>query len=250
MSGLFFNLGRSLGRVTVPAIRKSKWVWHSLAGTEAESLQAERELGNAMAGELRRKLGAAGNPRDTELVSEIGRRLGACVRNRLLRFKVEVVPAASPTAMALPGGFIFVGVSLLDLCERQPDELAFVIGHEMAHVIRGHAFDRITSRVGLDVLSSILSRGALSPWLRQTGLRLLQSAHSQECELEADELGARLAEAAGYDPGGAVRLLRRLQTLRGTPQGVGEYFASHPAAAERIAQIQGLRSAALRKTRH
>jgi predicted Zn-dependent protease len=240
MSGLFFNLGRSLGRVTVPAIRKSQWVWHSLAGTEAESIQAERELGNAMAGEMRTKLGAVGNPKDTELVSEIGRRLGACVRNKLLRFKVEVIRTASPMAVALPGGFIFVGASLLDLCERRADELAFVIGHEMAHVIRGHAFDRIVSRVGLDVLSSILSRGALSLWLRKTGLNLLQSAHSRDCELEADELGTRLAEAAGYDPEGAVRLLRRLQALRSTPQGVGDYFASHPPATERIAPIKTL----------
>ena len=240
MSGLFFNLGRSLGRVTVPAIRKSRWVWRSLAGTEVESIQAERELGSAMAGELRQKLGAAGNARDMELVSGIGRRLAACVRNKLLRFKVEVVQAESPTAMALPGGFIFVGVCLLDLCGRQPAELAFVIGHEMAHVIRGHAFERVLSRVGGDVLSSMLSRGALTPWLRQTGLGLLQSAHSRDNELEADELGVRLAQAAGYAPEGAVDLLRRLVGLRGTPRGVGDYFASHPSAAERIAQIEAL----------
>ena len=240
MSGLFYSLGRSLGRVTIPAIRTSKWAWQSLAGTEAESIQAERQLGNVLAGEMRQKLGVPDNPHDTELVSEIGRRLSACLRNKRVTFKVEVVRTEGPAAMALPGGFIFVGVPLLDLCERQPPELAFVIGHEMAHVVRGHALQRLVSRASGDVLASMLSRGPLNPWVRQAGLALLQRAHSQDSELEADELGARLAQAAGYDPIGALQFLRRVQGLRSTPQGVGDYFASHPTETERIAQLKAL----------
>jgi predicted Zn-dependent protease len=238
MSGLFFELGRKLGRATIPAARKGKWVWTSLAGTEAEAIRAETKLGRAMAAEMRLGLGASDNPGDAELVREICRRLSARVHNKVRSFQAEVIRTGSPTALALPGGFIFVDVWLLNLCERQADEVAFVVGHEMAHVIRGHAFDRFITQVGLDVVSSLLSRGALSPWLRQTGLRLLQSSYSQDNELEADELGLRLAQAAGYHPAGALRLLARLGQRQGASQAPADWLASHPPAPQRAANLK------------
>jgi predicted Zn-dependent protease len=182
-------------------------------------------------------MGQGSDPRDRELVAGIARHLAAVVENKLRQFHVEVVQTEGPGAMALPGGFIFVGASLLDLCERQPEELAFVIGHEMAHVIQGHAFQRIVRSMGMEVISFLLSRGTLTPWLRQSGLKLLQSAHSHDAELEADALGVRLAKAAGYDPRGSLRLLQRLETLRQTSEGIGDYFAAHPPEAVRIAHL-------------
>src|ERR1051325_3160657 len=53
MSGFFYNLGRQLGRRVVPAVRKSKWIWDGLTGSEEESLRAERALGASLAAELR-----------------------------------------------------------------------------------------------------------------------------------------------------------------------------------------------------
>jgi len=238
MSGLFFELGRKLGRAAIPAARQTKWVWTSLTGTEADSLRAEADLGRTLAAQLRLELGAADSTADAELVREICRRLSARVRNKARRFQAEVMRTGAPTALALPGGFIFVDVSLLSLCERQPDEVAFVVGHEMAHVIRGHAFDRFITQVGLGVVSSLLSRGALNPWLRQTGLQLLQSSYSQDNELEADELGARLAQAAGCHPAGAFRLLARLGQRQGAAQGPADWFSSHPPAAQRAANLK------------
>jgi predicted Zn-dependent protease len=238
MSGLFYQLGRKLGRAAVPLARKSKWVWASLTGTEAEALQAETALGRAMAAAMRAAWRGVEEPNDAALLTEICQRLTARVRNKLRTFQAEVMHSGGLTALALPGGFIFVDHSLLDLCDRQADELAFVVGHEMAHVICEHAFDRLVARVGTDAVASLLGRSAFGPWLRQTGLKLLQSAYSRDNELEADELGARLAQAAGYDPAGAFRLLERLGRRRGSGGELGDYFASHPPENERLAHLK------------
>jgi predicted Zn-dependent protease len=238
MAGLFYNLGRGLGYASIPAIRKSKWVWKSLTGDAEESLQAEAEFGRALAGELRLKTGTSHDAEDLALVRGIGQRLGACVRNKLRAFKVDILLETEPTAMALPGGFIFLTPALLNLAERNPDEVAFVIGHEMAHVIRGHALDRVLARIGTEGVSRILSRGLLSPALRETGLKWLESAHSRENETEADEFGVRVAAAAGYNAGAAVTLLERLAALRDSSREIPAYFASHPPEAERIASVK------------
>jgi beta-barrel assembly-enhancing protease len=240
MSDYFFNLGRKLGRAAVPALRKSKWLWQSLAGTEEESIRAETKFGEAMAEELRRRWSEAVDARDTAQVAEIGERLSAALDDPFRTFQVEAARTGAPTALALPGGFIFVDVALLDLCERDSGELAFVIGHEMAHVVRRHTFERILRRVGVEVVSAVVSRGALGTLLRQSGVKLLQSAHSRECEFEADETGARLAVKAGYDRRGARRLLERLERLRHTPEELGEYFASHPPERARLAHLRFL----------
>ena len=240
MSDLFYHLGRTVGYGVIPAIRKSKWVWRSLTGNETEAIQAETEFGQALATELRLKIGTSHDPEDNELLREIARRLSACVRNKQRTFRVDIALVEGPSAMALPGGFIFVGVGLLDFCERDPHELAFVIGHEMGHVIRGHALDRMLSRIGAEGLSSILSRGLLNPVLRQTGLRWLESAHSREAELEADEFGVRIGVAGGYDPIAALRLLQRLGAVRNKAGRSSDYFATHPPEADRTAAIRAV----------
>lgn len=238
MSSVFFELGRRLGRVAVPALRKSKWLWKSLTGTEAEALQAEAELGRALAAELRLRLGPVLTTPEAQLLADICRRLRAHLPDRRRQFQAELVRLDSPSALALPGGYIFVDAGLVELCQRDADELAFVLGHEMAHISSRHVLERLIAQVGLEVLGRLLSRGAAGQWLRQTGLALLRSAYSQRCETEADVQGLRLARAAGYDSAGAFRLLERLGRLRQSPAGLAPYFASHPTETVRIARLR------------
>jgi predicted Zn-dependent protease len=240
MSGLFYNLGRRLGRAAVPAIRKGRWIWDGLTGNEEDALRAERSLGAALATEVRAST-APGLPADTALVQDIGCRLSKGVPDRRRRWRIEVIVADDPNAMALPGGFLFVSHALLDLCDRRREELAFVLGHEMAHVLLGHAWDRMINQSALRAASVVVARaGPLGPWLRQNGLQLLQSAHARDCEFEADREGLRLVVHAGYDSAGGVQLFRRLEGLGSDPAGLGQYFASHPPAAERMAKLKRL----------
>jgi len=241
VSGFFYNLGRHVGRAAVPTIRKSKWIWDGLTGTEEEALRAEAAFGSALAIELRAATERVNDPHITALLSELCGRLAGCVRDKRRAFRCEVIHDSSPNAMALPGGFIFVSDSLVDLCERRPEELAFIIGHEMAHVIREHAWNRMLNQAVSRAVSVIAARaGPLGGWLRQKGIVLLQSAHSQDNEQEADELGLHLAAAAGFAPGGAIALLQRIERLGPKHMEFGQYFSSHPPASERMARLAPL----------
>lgn len=238
MNGWFYNLGRRLGRAAVPAIRKSKWVWQKAAGDEQQALAAEHAFGAALAVEVRAQTPPARDPETNRLVSEIGRNLARAVKEKGRHFLVEVCWMEQPNAFALPGGFIFVSETLVEFCERQSAELAFVIGHEMAHILRGHAWDRMLAQAASQVASAVaLRRGPLGQWLKETGFDLLLKAHSRDGEAEADVLGVRLAASAGYYPGGAVTLLRRLEKRGDSPEALGRYFATHPPAGERLAAL-------------
>ena len=222
----------------MPAIRKSKWIWDGLAGTEEEALRAEAALGREAAIEIRALTAPVEDATLVGLANEVCQRLTACVRENRRHFQCEVIQDNSPHALALPGGLVFVSNSLCDFCERHPDELAFVIGHEMAHVIRGHVWERMLNETTLRVVSAISARaGGLGVWFRQKGIGLLRSAYTSESELEADELGWRLAAAAGFAPSGSVAFLQRIGRLRRTPAELGQYFGSHPPAAERLGRL-------------
>jgi len=187
-------------------------------------------------------------PRDPDptaqaLLDEVREALARVVRNRLHRFRTTVVAADQPTAFALPGGFIFVSGSLVRLCERDRDEVAFVVAHEMAHVIRRHAIDRLLQQKVVSALSlASPGRGLLAPWIRRVGLQGLERAHSRDQEFEADELGVRLMRAAGFDTAGAIRSLQRLRELdRGIdPLNVGPYLSTHPPIEDRVRQLRRL----------
>jgi predicted Zn-dependent protease len=226
-----------------PSVRKVKWIWQSITASEADAIQAEREVGQDLASEIRHRLEL-----DTELhagqtLNEVGHHLATCVANKRRTFSFEAVKGTEPNAFAIPGGFIFVTQSLLELCGWNQDEVAFILGHEMGHVIRGHAMDRIITNSAIAVGAKAAPiRGLLASWLRGVGMKVVESAYSQDLELEADTLGARLAAAAGYDPHAPIQLLSRLSELNQPAKqfSLGNYFCSHPAFNLRIRNVNRL----------
>jgi predicted Zn-dependent protease len=216
------------------------WIWQSVTGSEADAIRVENQVGRDLAKEIRKQLAPDNEQKTVQTLNEIGPHLAECVAKKLRKFNFEVVKSNEPNAFALPGGFVFVTRSLVELCERDRDELAFILGHEMAHVIRGHAIKRIMSNSAVNVASrAVPIRGQLSAWLRKTGIKFLESAYSQELEFEADKLGVRLADAAGYNPNASIKLLGRLKELNLSESKfvAGNYFSSHPAFDVRISNI-------------
>ncbi len=237
LGGLFYSLGRKMG----PKIRKAQWLWTSFTGTEAEALRLEHAVGSDLADEAGRQLVLDLDPRTRQALDEVGRRLTACVANRLRSFHFEAFAAGEPNAFALPGGFIFVSRSILELCRWDRDELAFILAHEMGHVIRGHAIERIVANTAVTVVSRAAPvRGALGGWLKTVGIQFLQTAYSRDQELEADRLGVRLVVAADFHPEGAMQLLSRLAEWKRSaePASPPEYLSTHPASEIRIQNIR------------
>jgi predicted Zn-dependent protease len=237
MAGFLYQLGKLLG----PKVRKAKWVLRSLTGTEAEAIQAEFEVGRDLAQAVAREMEREQDPDVSRLLSDVGGRLASRVKNKHRRFVFSAVGAAEANAFALPGGFIWVTRPLLELCGSNPDEVAFILGHEMGHVICKHAMDRLMANSVLDTALRVVPIGGLVG--SQVGgfvLSLLKQRYSQDQELEADQLGVRLARSAGFEPAAAIRLLDRLKQKSGEDQAIAEYFSSHPPFDLRIANLRQL----------
>ena len=226
------RLGTWLGGQSRKPFRQAKWMWSWFAGTEAEAIQAEYEYGRECARQFAAQFPGTAPREKREVVAAVGSRLVDAVKDRRREFRFTLVRAAVSNAYALPGGFVFITEPLLDLCAQDPDELAFLLGHEMGHVLRGHARSQLTARTFLNAVTARLSGAGLM--LRQ----LLNQGYSRELELEADGEGARLAAAAGFDPRAAARALRRLERASGGNAGLAEYFSSHPPLAERVRRLE------------
>ena len=238
---MFYKLGRLAG---VQA-RKAKWMWASVAGGEAESIQAEHAVGRNLAAVVLEETHRVSDPATQALLDEIAVKLAAVVRNRLHRFQMTAIEADRPTAFALPGGFIFIAQSLVHRCNRNKDDIAFVLAHEMAHVIRRHAIERLLQQKAVNALTLVSpARGALTAWIRTIGLQGLERAYSQDEEFEADELGVLLMRAAGFDPAGAIRMLQCLGDLDRSPDllGLNRYLSTHPPIEERVSRLRRLAS--------
>ena len=236
MSSLFHNLGRKVG----PTVRKAKWIWQSVTGSEAGAIKVENQVGHDLATEIKKQLKLDREHQSARILNEIGPNLTKCVARKLRTFNFEIVKSDEPNAFALPGGFIFITHSLVELCDRNQDELAFILGHEMGHVIRGHAMKRILSNSAINVASHAVSiHGQFTAWLQKVGIQFLESAYSQELEFQADKLGVCLADTAGYDPNASKQLLKRLNKLTSsdTEFVLANYFSSHPSFEMRISNI-------------
>jgi predicted Zn-dependent protease len=236
MGGLFYNLGRKVG----PKVRRAKWIWHSMTGTEADTVKMENEVGRDLAREIRTQSELNRGPQIEEILNEIGFRLSKCVVNKSRTFSFEALSGTEPNAFALPGGFIFITRSILELCKWDRDETAFILAHEMGHVIRKHAINRIMRDFAVTAASRVVpARGALTSWVKQVGVQYLESSYSQELEFQADKLGIRLVEAAGFKPEASLMLLRRLSNLKSSENRIeiGSYFSTHPPFEERIRNI-------------
>jgi predicted Zn-dependent protease len=166
-------------------------------------------------------------------LDEIGGLLADQVRPRGRTFVFRSLLLPEPNAFALPGGFVIATRSLLRLCQVRHDDLAFVLGHEIGHIIKGHAAERM-------VAGSMLRAGVGLLRLPAAGIAssLLTQGYAQEQELEADREAVSLARRAGFDATAGVRLLEQLRLILAGPSELAGYVASHPPWDVRLEQLR------------
>jgi beta-barrel assembly-enhancing protease len=235
---LFFNsdllpgLGRRLGRQARKPYRQAKWMWSWASGTEDEALEAERDYGRECAREFVKQFSGSAPRKDQELVAMVGGKLGNAVRDPRREFHFSAVSSSTINAFALPGGFVFITEALISLCENDQNEIAFLLGHEIGHILRGHARDKLTASA---LLNAVIGRPSGAG---QMLLQAVSKGYSRTLELEADRESVRLAEAAGFDPRASIRALQRLAHISSDNAGLAEYFSTHPALSERIRELE------------
>ena len=237
MKTLFETIGFRLGRKAAQA----RNAFDLIGGTEEDSLRAEIRLGRDLAEALLERIPLAEENETTRFAAQIGCWLAANVRERKLPFSVRVTAEREPNAIALPGGSVFMSWPLLEMCHGERDEIAFLVAHEMAHIVRRHALDRIVKDAALSLLLRQTSgRHAASAWLSKAGRQLLGGANSSEDELEADAFAVALVRTAGGDALAGERLLEEVAQRVQSVGIAGDYFATHPPLGERISNLRAI----------
>lgn len=235
MGGFFYNLGRMAG----PKIRKAKWAYLAATAPEGDVIRAEYAAGADIAAAMRAKLQISSNAEHLRLLKETGRALTGCLKKKNRKFTFECIQSIEPQAFCLPGGFIFVSDSIIELCGRDPNPIAFILAHEMAHVIEGHVMERMLSSSLVQAMKKAGHLRAATGSLAKIGVQFLERAYSRENEFRADQFGVRLVSAAGFDAGGAIDLFLRLEPLQKNST-LGQYFSTHPSCGERMEHVRGM----------
>ena len=155
------------------------------------------------------------------------------------KWEVNLLGSKDINAFCLPGGKIAFYTGILDQLKLTDDEIAMVMGHEVAHALREHARERMgksaATNIGASALSQLLGLGEVGQTVTRYGAGLLSLKFSREDESEADLVGMELAARAGYDPRSGVTLWQKMSA---GGAGAPEFLSTHPSGQIRIAEIQ------------
>ena len=158
------------------------------------------------------------------------------------KWEVNVITSKDVNAWCMPGGKIAFYTGLIERLQATDDEVAAVMGHEIAHALREHGRERasqaVAQSVGISVVGALFRVPGGAQDLTQTVFDLtFNLPNSRTDEVEADRIGVELAARSGFDPRAAVTLWQKMQqTGGGQPP---QFLSTHPSHASRIADLQG-----------
>jgi predicted Zn-dependent protease len=159
-------------------------------------------------------------------------------------WEVNIVDSPQVNANCAPGGKIVVYTGLLTRLAPTDDELAGLIGHEIAHALREHTREQISQRVLADsavraaVQSTTRDPKLVGQVARFSADLIFLLPFSRQMESEADAIGLELAARAGFDPRKAANFWRKMQAAGGASQ--PEFFTTHPSHERRVAETERL----------
>ena len=156
------------------------------------------------------------------------------------RWEVNLLLSKELNAFCMPGGKIAFYYGILQQLQLSDDEVATIMGHEVAHALREHARERIGKTAAtsgaIEIAAALFGWGNTGRALADIGGQLAVLKFSREDETEADIVGMDLAARAGYDPAAGISLWQKmLQASKGAPP---EFMSTHPAGDTRIKDIQ------------
>ena len=161
------------------------------------------------------------------------------------RWESNVITSDELNAWCMPGGKIAVYTGLIYKLNITDDELAAVMGHEIAHALREHGREKAGQATGIGIAAAI--GGAVGAYygidanvgqtvLGAVGELAFMRPNSRGMEQEADRMGVELAARAGYDPRAAISLWEKMGRVSGgqPPQ----WLSTHPSNQSRIADLK------------
>ena len=157
------------------------------------------------------------------------------------KWEVTLIGSKQINAFVMPGGKIVFYTGILDQLQLTDDEIAMVMGHEMAHALREHARERLAKSqvtgMGLSLGAQLLGLGDMGNLAANLGTELLTLQYSRSDESEADLVGLEIAARAGYDPKAAITLWQKMAKATGDKGGMA-FLSSHPSGPNRIKELE------------
>ena len=154
------------------------------------------------------------------------------------KWDVNVISAKQINAFCMPGGKIAFFTGIIDQLNLTDDEVAMVMGHEIAHALREHARERAakSTLTNIGALAVGVIVGGNVGELARVGGGLMTLKFSRDDESEADLVGMELAARAGYDPRSGLTLWNKMSAAsKGAPP---QWMSTHPAGETRIQLIK------------
>lgn len=197
------------------------------------------------------------NKTKTAMVERVGKKIAAATEEYLRQngmaseiskfsWEFNLIKSDDINAFCMPGGKIVVYEGLLPLATTD-DELAVVVGHEVAHAVAKHSNERMSQEIlaqyGASVVDVALSNksatvqaigGTVFGLGAQLGVML---PYSRKHELEADYMGLVFMTMAGYDPAKAVTFWQKMSAASGGGN-ASDFMSTHPSDTKRIAQVK------------
>jgi predicted Zn-dependent protease len=157
-------------------------------------------------------------------------------------WEVNVIQSEELNAWCMPGGKIAFYSGIITKLQLNDDEIAAIMGHEIAHALREHGRERASEQMtsGLLVNVGVIALGGNQAMAEMAGLAYNVTVglpNSRTHETEADRIGIELSARAGYDPKAAVTLWQKMAKLGGAkgPQ----FLSTHPSNEGRIKDLEG-----------
>ncbi len=229
------NAASSPAATTPPAETKPEFNWKSPSQSE------EIALGREITGSV---LGAAPLVKDEALqlyVNKVGRWVASQSERADLPWKFGVIESADINAFAAPGGYVLITKGLYQRLQNEA-QLAGVLGHEIAHVVKKHQLKVLQKQqllsAGAGKLSDLFGKNdKLAKKALGTGAEISARSLDKDAEFEADRMGLVLAARAGYDAFGLAEVLQVIGQTNKNDSSVALLFKTHPAPDERLAKL-------------
>jgi len=215
------------------------------------SQSEEAQMGLSSFTQIKQQEKISTDPVANARVQRVGKRIAASVGREIpnAQWEFVVFDSAQVNAFALPGGKVGVYTGLLKLATTD-DELAIVMGHEIAHVTSRHGAERTSQNYAIAGVGALAAFGMEAKQVDPAQQKLILAAYgigsqvgfalpySRLQESEADSVGLKFAAGAGYDPRAAVIFWRKMAAQGG--QKPPALLSTHPSDAQRIQNLQQL----------
>ena len=162
--------------------------------------------------------------------------------SRKWKWEVNLIGSKQINAWCMPGGKIAFYTGILDQLQLNDDEVAMIMGHEMAHALREHSRERLAksraTSMGLSVASQLLGLGQMGDVAANLGTQLLTLKYGRDDETEADLVGLEIAARGGFKPEASVQLWKKMLGATGSGKGQPSFLSTHPSGNNRIQELE------------